>query len=303
MENCNKCNQLIIEGMEVLTFLDKTLCSDCYIKLFEGIENKVIEMYIPYTEEITYLPIKENFEHENRYKIVSKSVEEMINNWNKNDWGYNEQVECRIVPIEVMLKANALTTEYLEELQVYQQCSEFDIICFQKLMINPKHYNTPWDESPNNMLYSSEFAVQCEQGLIYDKDFSYFECTDCGRMICEQNPANGWMVQVRTIEEYDEPVQICLSCLQKRTLKTGIPITEETKFKDISNYAMFYNHEELKNNGWEHKSSHRNEDAGTKELLELSKDYYVLIDFDRCAIGGLEVYWSIWTKEKENNEN
>lgn len=300
MNKCDNCNQLLIDGIEKIEFLDKTLCSECYKKLFENFENKVIEMYIPYTEETIYLPIKENFEHENRYNVVSKSVEEMINNWNENDWGFYEKVACRLIIVEEMLVEKELTIEHLEGLKVYQQCNEFDIICFQKFMINPEHYNTPWDESPNNLLYSSQFAIECEEGKIYSKDFNFFECSDCERIICEQNPANGWMVQVRTIVEDDNPVQICLSCLQKRTLKTGIPITEETKFEDISQYAMFYSQEELKKNGWEHKSNHKDEDNGTKELIELSKDYYVLIDFDRCAIGGLEVYWSIWIKNKNN---
>jgi hypothetical protein len=50
-------------------------------------------------------------------------------------------------------------------------------------------------------------------------DFRYFDCVECKRTICEQNPKNGWHQQFKrtTLEEY-----ICLRCYTEDILEHGI---------------------------------------------------------------------------------
>ena len=72
-------------------------------------------------------------------------------------------------------------------------------------------YHTPWDDEPTEHHYCSD---KCQDAHLYQDDFQYFTCEHCGRLICEQNPANGWHVQVREWEN----CRICLKCFQKIVL-------------------------------------------------------------------------------------
>lgn len=68
-------------------------------------------------------------------------------------------------------------------------------------------YHTPWDDEPTEHYFCSE---ECQGKYFHENDFQYFTCDHCGRLICKQNPSNGWHIQVR---EWGN-CRICLKCLR-----------------------------------------------------------------------------------------
>lgn len=283
-ESCEQCSQLSVFGLVV--FDNKKICSQCY-KNYLSAGGDIIQLYIDETGETIYLPLAENLEAANY--ITSR---ELIQKWGSMDWGYYTKVDVEIIPKELLLQKHPNL-----DLTKIVTCNEFwDLYCFEELAIKSDLYNTPWEDEPYPGWYSSSFAVNCDKGLMYSKDFAYFDCPECSRTICEQNPAQGWHVQYRKINEQ----QICLKCLQEITLDKGIPVDEYTTFKDITAYAMFYNRAELSKNDWMSEGSYKDDNTDFEKIKEIAKTNWILIDLDRMAIGGLEYYWSLYIKSKEN---
>jgi hypothetical protein len=97
---------------------------------------------------------------------------------------------------------------------------------------------------------------------------------------------------------------ICLKCLQNTILDTGILYEEGYTFEELCYYAMFYSISDLKNNNWEHFQDYHNKPEGIIETIKnISKDFYFLIDLYSMAIGGVEAYWSLYTKSKKNDDS
>lgn len=284
VEYCEECNQSALFGL--VQFGNKRICTQCH-KNYLSAGGDIIEMYIDETSETIYLPLAENLESEGY-----ESTEELLTKWGLSDWGFHNKVDVKVIPKDLLLQ------EYPNiNLQDIVKCNEFwGVYCFRDLAIKSHLYDTPWDAVPEDAYYSCLFALYCNKGEIYSKDFAYFDCPDCGRTICEQNPANGWMTQYRYIN--DE--QVCLSCLQKKTLVTGILIEEDTTFKEATAYAMFYNYNELSENGWINEGDYKDEYIDWNKVKQLAKTNYILINIDRSAIGGLEYYWSLYIKTKKN---
>ena len=57
-----------------------------------------------------------------------------------------------------------------------------------------------------------KFHDSCKELIFERGDFNYFYCEGCGRIVCEQNPSNGWHVQYRIIGGE----QFCLKCYEEK---------------------------------------------------------------------------------------
>jgi len=140
------------------------------------------------------------------------------------------------------------------------------------------------------------------EGHFYSKDFRYFYCEFCDRSICEQNPANGWHVQVRYL---DAGTPICLKCYEEHILKNGI---DRESFEDGTIAGMFLETSELETAGYKpvpefiDKHIQRESDAESycKKALELiDAGYTIVTDYERMAIGGIEGYVTMYARKYE----
>ena len=180
-------------------------------------------------------------------------------------------------------------------------------------------FSTPWDESgTTEYLCHDEFGhselmkkdgeepydswkyyESCSEILTDSSwaDFRYFECEGCYRMVCEQNPSNGWHVQYR-IE--DECIQVCLKCYQDNILEFGIS-RESVENGEIA--GMFFNYDDPVLKDWdkfiEYRfiASGRDKDELLDEVLEnMDSGYKVIIGYERLGIGGGEGSVSVYRK-------
>lgn len=158
-------------------------------------------------------------------------------------------------------------------------------------------YDTPWDTEPRTACFCSE---KCMDQYLYEGDFSYFHCTECERLICEQNPSNGWHVQVRYVN--GEPY--CLQCYQEMLLKDGIPLED---FEEHKLSGMFFDSKEVNAAGFEpvpgFQSYFIQTDTAVKRYCDkaialIKSGYKVITDYERLAYGGSEGYVSMYKKKR-----
>ena len=172
-------------------------------------------------------------------------------------------------------------------------------------------YDTPWDAEPRTFYVCREAPAEATETMGADScldlledaswaDFRYFTCPVCGRVICQQNPANGWMVQYRLTD--DE--MTCLRCYQEDILKNGMPLED---FEDNRLGGMFFsgdNHEQLEAGyreipGFTYTFVSSIEEASrvcNEACVLISAGYKVIVSFERMAIGGGEGYITLWAK-------
>ena len=311
---CEECGQTAFQ--EMVEYNGKKMCSDCINK----IDADILVCYFTEDEEgVFYLPLKENLEKgyykENPPKEDGSwngrawkeydTAYELIKHWGEIEWGYSKYNKLvarlsTLVAEELVLKD---PTDVVEDW-------EFELVGFRELMYDAEMYNTPWDAAPNpNSLFVSYYSERCMMGHEYSKDFAYFDCPDCGRIICEQNPANGWRVQYKIVNECE---QVCVQCWQKEMLTNGIDFenwNEETIDGD------FFSYDELKEAGFVEYSGSNMVGSGhvgyndpdkfinrLKELHEEHPDWKILCNYGSMAIGGLGGYVDIYVKIPETVE-
>ena len=171
-------------------------------------------------------------------------------------------------------------------------------------------YDTPWDDVPRKVWVHNDNAEKLNHygetciDLLYDTswaDFRYFDCVECGRTICEQNPANGWHSQVR-YDECDEP--ICLRCYEQEILANGVP-AEKFEKGALSGMFFSYGNKELAEAGYELipevDDRHIACQSDSRQvcdiaLAEIAKGHKVIVAYESMAIGGLEGYVSLFSK-------
>jgi hypothetical protein len=160
-------------------------------------------------------------------------------------------------------------------------------------------YDTPWQERDSLKTFCSE---ECADIYMYQDDFSYFYCDPCEREICEQNPANGWHIQYRWVDDG----QICLRCYQDRILDEGMGF-ERQKLERGEIPGMFFSYGNLEpmEAGYEEVpgftdyrvDSEERADAFRKKALELlDQGRKVVIGYERFAYGGGEGYVTLMAK-------
>lgn len=176
------------------------------------------------------------------------------------------------------------------ELKVYSRpfddVSHLIYVCKEAPPKFKKHWHMEWLDSCEDLLTDSAWA-----------DFRYFTCIVCKRMICEQNPSNGWHIQYRYIE--DE--KICLQCYENNILETGHRVDEF----DDGLPGMFLTDCELTNAGFSIHPQFDDVYIHSQKHVQLIKDAAleliangkkVIIKYERMAIGGLEGYITLYSK-------
>lgn len=277
--------------------------------------------YSDYSDEDVMLPLQENLD-----KFGVETFDELKQKWENMQWGYSPKTctDMRLVnaytskevkELEKQLVIDGMEAPTYLELEITSEdtwvCEEFEIVCFKDLMIDPKHYSTPFDANPNGGLYSCYYAVECERGEIYSKDFRFFDCEDCGRTICEQNPANGWETQFHYIGDEDEGAMVCSKCWEESVMEHGVDVEHILEKRIIT--GDFFNYKELEEKGWVriHGSilvgSGYTGSQSEEVFFGILKSEYeerpnslFLLDYDSMAIGGLGGYVGIWVKDKPN---
>lgn len=179
-------------------------------------------------------------------------------------------------------------------------------------------YDSPFDDAPHTIYthkkmpraFQKYYHYECYESCadLLDNhgwsDFRWFECTECGRMICEQSPSNGWHQQYREMDEE----QVCLRCYEKLILENGISRKE---FEEGHLNGMFFsndNHEAL-DAGYEIDESIHNKlisgRPNAREVCSIAIAYIdsgekVVIGYESMAIGGLEGYVTLFHKKEES---
>jgi hypothetical protein len=195
------------------------------------------------------------------------------------------------------------------------ECFECGRIRPGNMMYQVDTYDTPFDKLPQTVWvckckpslgkgYGRVYAEDCLE-LMTDHswgDFRYFDCPVCGRFICEQNPRNGWHVQYREYP-YESGEQICLRCYEETILEDG---HEREVFEAGQIPGMFFSHgnPEPIEAGYEIVEDFDHYHVGNpqpvldKAIELINTGHKVVIGYESMAIGGLEGYITMFSKEK-----
>lgn len=153
---------------------------------------------------------------------------------------------------------------------------------------------------------SLKYIDSCEELLTYSSwaDFRYFTCIECERLICEQNPSNGYVIQFRILE--DGYSRICLKCYEEKLLRYGVSI-EALEAGTLP--GMFLNDTDLRDAGFslmldDKKVAGKDSAKAICDygIEEIKRGRVVIISYERMAIGGLEGYVSLWSKYPDKEE-
>lgn len=269
-------------------------------------KNKVLKLIISYFggDDVVYLPVEENIDDEN-----VDTFKELKEKWEKVKWGYHGTAEVKLI------KVPKKVLDTVKDFDNTTRCTELDIWCFTDLMHDPELYSRPFDKNPQGSLFSCNFAIDCMKGEVYSKDFAYFECADCNRTICEQNPSNGWHVQYRHVDG-DCGDRICLKCYEEQQFKEGVDIDDVIRKQQLP--GMFFNTSDLEREGFEVVEGWDSVEVGMGRITSTEpsgvfkrladardqgvfKDKIVIINYESMAIGGLGGYFSIYVKPKQQD--
>ena len=177
------------------------------------------------------------------------------------------------------------------------ECQETGLKIYKSMASIMEMCDTPWNE-PEDRYFVNYEAYDAYCGRIYSKDFAYFECEGCGRVICEQNPSNGWHVQYRMVSDCE---LICLRCYEKMILADGIDID----WLDHDIPGMFMDTNKIEEAGWTKYESYfingSNQEEFKNECRELYHNQYkyILIEYDSLGLGGGEGHVTVWTKPRD----
>ena len=278
-------------------------------------------------DQVMYLPIEENLLNENifddEYETLEEALELLTHKWKSQDWDYDKKTTFTLKLVDVYTTSEA--KEVQKQLSLFikekgielpivdnpsdtDKCHEFGIICFTELMYEPERYSRPFDTRPTGNKFSCWYAADCDEGRIYSKDYTYFECECCQRTICEQNPSNGWMVQYRIVNDCE---MMCTKCYEEQMMSEGVDIDKMLEEKTIP--GLFASSSELEAAGFERVedmdgvlvgsgySGYQSEDVffqKIKDRYDELKSKIVFIEYDTMAIGGLGGYVTVWAKNK-----
>jgi hypothetical protein len=180
-------------------------------------------------------------------------------------------------------------------------------------MYRKEYYDHPFDDEPSIVYFhkrvpakfkgdeSFKHGETCEDLVTHGGDFSYFLCERCNRMVCQQNPSNGWHVQYR--EVWGE--QMCLKCYEKMILEEGIG---REGFEEGHLEGMFFNNgnpEPLEAGYIVDERVNNTKVAGGAKVKEIcaialahiDAGHKVVIGYESMAIGGIEGYITLFYKE------
>jgi hypothetical protein len=258
-------------------------------KVTDAMAKLAIEMEIGsgFTDyETIQVPLVENCREED------KPFRELKERWESASWGFEGEVKnLRIVTADV------------KEPTKTRRCDEFwDLWLYDEKALKSDFYARPFDENPEDLWFSSIYAIECHKGTVYSKDFAYFDCESCGRTICGQNPSNGWHVQGHMHDGWWE----CNRCYEERVLENGI----NDDFDGDTIPGQFFDTNEILEAGWQENEldllagsgyrGYRDPQYVIDKIQDLiDNGYKVLVNYESMAIGGLGGYVSIYTKPME----
>lgn len=241
--------------------------------------------------DCTKMEIESPIDNQEKLKLL----EFYLNNHTTLQYGYNT-AECAI---------DWVCIENPDDLVI---CDEFGLQIYAELAIEREWYKTPFSDTPTPFYFSCDTAEQCFRGELYSKGFNWFDCPECGRTICEQNPNNGWMVQYRFVG--DE--RVCNKCYEKNSLENGMELGDDDSIPGLFGVTD----DELESHGYKPNNKYnyyglgmgRNttySDSARQELVDhlqkLTDDGVKwFIVYEDMAIGGLGGYISLW---EYNNEH
>jgi hypothetical protein len=164
---------------------------------------------------------------------------------------------------------------------------------------NTTAYDMPSSPEPTIRRYCSD---ECRETDLHTGDFQFFECLDCQRLICEQNPRNGWHIQYRLANGE----KVCLRCYEAMIVKGGMPLAglESGKVE-----GMFFSgdNRELLAAGYTLEEGYYNFFICSKERADqycrhaialILAGHQVVNAYESMGIGGSEGYVSMYFKKK-----
>lgn len=268
-------------------------------------------------EERVVVPFASNIDDEFNQSVhdfeggETEAFAELKKKWEDKEWGYYAKVTVeKLINVyersEITSDLSDIPEDQILDNLDEDVCSEFyGLQCFSALMIDPELYSRPFDNSPNGNRYSCQFAVDCDKGEIYSKDFAYSTCDSCDRTICQQNPSNGWMYQFHDYED----IRICNKCFEEQMFEKGLDLDEILRTKQLD--GGFFNKADLEKAGFEIAddldgvmvgSGHSGYsdpknffDRLNKKRDELSGKK-IILSFESMAIGGMGGYVTVWVK-------
>jgi hypothetical protein len=225
-------------------------------------------------------------------KVLKTFIEKLLVWYADNS--YTKVSQFEIINVEV-IKRKRLDSDIVK-------CAHCELPIHKADAIKSNLYDKPFDKAPNEAYFCSPFCYESMIGEIYSKDFRYFECAECNRNICEQNPSNGWMTQYRYLG--DE--KICLKCYEEHLFNEGIS-DEDIENENLS--GMFLDYRDLNKHGFDTDESYyvrgKNDVKEVfKRIRYLKKEgKIVVIEYNSLAIGGSEGHITLWAKKIKNQEN
>ena len=164
-------------------------------------------------------------------------------------------------------------------------------------------FDTPWKTAPRKTWFCSD---ECQEAYMSSGSFDYEACESCDRLVCQQNPANGWMWQFRTHATIGE---VCLRCYEKEILENGQPRSDFENSRINGGMFFSYGNGEAHNadfwevEGYENYFINDGESArrfNMKAMSLVDSGHKVITGYERLAIGGLEGYATMLAKEPEH---
>ena len=187
-------------------------------------------------------------------------------------------------------------------------CDELNLNLYKERAYEREYYNTPFSENPKDMFFSCHIAEDGYRGELYSKDFGWFDCPDCGRTICEQNPNDGWMVQYRWMDSE----RVCNRCYKNHTLANGMELGEDdsipgvfgTTNGELESYGYRINEKFYFygiGSGWGETYDDNYIEKLIDHLHKLTDDgtkWFIV--YEDMAIGGLGGYITLWENSNGN---
>jgi len=154
-------------------------------------------------------------------------------------------------------------------------------------------YDTPWEDEGRDIHFC---GAECREAYLYSGDFQYQDCPACQRLICQQNPGNGYMWQFRN--------EICLRCYEQEILENGC---DPAKFKARTLPGMFFSwdNSEPLDAGFEYVPHYKNAfingdldagDACAVALDLIKRGGKVICGYENLSICGDEGFISLFCK-------
>lgn len=280
------------------------------MKLYTPVLIKLMPKH--WDEEYFIIPLEPNLSANN-----VDTFDELKHKFEESDWGYyGEKVEIFLLteldlPNDIEVFIEGLQPIYNEslmsEINSYNKmqsedtvsCDEFDsLVLFKDLAYKIELYDTPYSD-PRIGYFACYFAKECYWGNVYSKDYNWFECDNCGRNICEQNPSNGYHVQVHyNFRDYD---YICNQCFSELIISGGMELDD----LDNGIIGTWHGCEDFEKHNWEIvddifiRGLHSVEclrEKIQKELIDNGFDF--LIELCRLGLGGFEGSIALWKRKK-----